>query len=467
MQLFEDSIRARRRAARLNFQRKRKNESKNNSSNSSKKREISSEERFKLARDLITNNYSTNQISKILKISERSVTRFKKRIREEKRKLKAQGKIILNDMDEESSFKFLSTKQKIKRAKELFRKNLKIPEISNILKISERTVRRWKKRATTHPEEDDNDENDDEEDVENLGEQTIEPHDIKKEEMSDEMNDDVEDVGDRKKRKRKIYLDREKVQYASELIENGLSNKEMCMLLKMSIACVRKLKMKILNGTAEELIDDSEEHYTQRNNDPLHVLELSSSSITVPQAKSGFERKPKVILSDREMYIVSLLRHNGIRTMDIAKMLSISERSVTRLLSKARHLESVEYTPEIVKEVDKLMDAKDEILNTNVVVVQEETPAIDDNKINIGMNLLAMNAKEKDISSMLNVPEKTVKKWKMKWMRQQQQKNEDDTFESLTEEQASLTESEMLAEDHVEDDAIDEKEEEYIVEYLE
>lgn len=65
------------------------------------------------------------------------------------------------------------------------------------------------------------------------------------------------------RKKRRLYVDREKVQYARELIDNKLSNKEMSMLLEMSIACVRKLKTKILNGTVEELIDNSEEHYTK------------------------------------------------------------------------------------------------------------------------------------------------------------------------------------------------------------
>lgn len=62
-------------------------------------------------------------------------------------------------------------------------------------------------------------------------------------------------------KKRRMLVDREKAQYAKELIDNKLSNKEMSMLLEMSIACVRKLKMKILNGTVDELIDNSEEHY--------------------------------------------------------------------------------------------------------------------------------------------------------------------------------------------------------------
>ena len=47
------------------------------------------------------------------------------------------------------------------------------------------------------------------------------------------------------------------------MIENKLSNKEMSMLLEMSIACVRKLKTKILDGTVNELIDNSAEHYTK------------------------------------------------------------------------------------------------------------------------------------------------------------------------------------------------------------
>lgn len=64
-------------------------------------------------------------------------------------------------------------------------------------------------------------------------------------------------------RKRRLYVDRAKVQYARELIENKLSNKEMSLLLELSIACVRKLKLKILNGTVDELIDNSEDHYNK------------------------------------------------------------------------------------------------------------------------------------------------------------------------------------------------------------
>lgn len=63
------------------------------------------------------------------------------------------------------------------------------------------------------------------------------------------------------KKQRRMLVDREKAQYAKELIDNKLTNKAMSMLLEMSIACVRKLKMKILNGTVDEMIDDSEQHY--------------------------------------------------------------------------------------------------------------------------------------------------------------------------------------------------------------
>lgn len=135
MQLFEDSIRVRRRAAKLEKRRKKASKSQ-----PVRKREISSEERFRRARDLISRNLSTNQISKILKVSERSVTRFKRRMREEKSRLKAEGKIAgdPNDPDDESSFRHLPPDEKMKIAKELFRKRLKIQEISEILKISER-----------------------------------------------------------------------------------------------------------------------------------------------------------------------------------------------------------------------------------------------------------------------------------------------------------------------------------------
>lgn len=86
------------------------------------------------------------------------------------------------------------------------------------------------------------------------------PAPIEDEDEDDEAQDTTTSPA---RKKRRMYVDREKVQYARELLENKLSNKEMALLLELSIACVRKLKMKILNGTVDELIDDSEEHYTK------------------------------------------------------------------------------------------------------------------------------------------------------------------------------------------------------------
>lgn len=99
---------------------------------------MSSEERYRRARDLIVQNYSTNQISKLLKISERSVTRFKRRMREERKRLKSEGRIPTACDEDEDEFKHLKPEDKIRKAHELFGKNLKISEIATALKISER-----------------------------------------------------------------------------------------------------------------------------------------------------------------------------------------------------------------------------------------------------------------------------------------------------------------------------------------
>lgn len=255
MQLFEDSIRTRRREAKL--KKRRKIESKANVPRRKNKREISSEDRFKMAKELIDKNYSTNQISKVLKVSERSVTRFKRKIREERMQLKAAGKIKQNpySSDEDNSFKFMKTEDKIKRAQELFKKKLKIIEISEILKISERSVRRWKDRLSKMPKEN--------------GSVIIPPAPVPVKKLrsstrskneSSINNDDLDEEESTLKpptKKRKLIIDREKLQYAKELFQNHLSFKEMAKLLDMSIGLVRRLKKKILDNTIEELIDPS------------------------------------------------------------------------------------------------------------------------------------------------------------------------------------------------------------------
>lgn len=424
MQLFEDSIRVRRRVVKLD---KRKV-----SRAKPRKREISSEERFRRARELISKNLSTNQISKILKVSERSVTRFKRRMREEKKRLKAEGKIAVdpNDPDDENSFRHLPLEEKIRTAKELFRKRLKVQEISEILKISERSVRRWKiklskAKVESRPTK-----------GSSLKERTEVQNPPKRAKV--EPEEDKEDLADQElsteltRKKRHVYVDREKVQYARELIENNLSNKEMSLLLEMSIACVRKLKTKILDGTAEELIDNSEEHYSNLNSkdelstegkddaDPLQFIESVYNQYPVSATSSfGYERKPKVVLRDREMFIARLLRENNVRTMDIAKIMKISERSVTRLLARAKDSPKIDYDTEIVEEVERLMAAKDEILNEPPpqdleFIHPTETKGADDSKRQLGANLLAMNVKIKDIAKMLDASERTVQRWKMR-----------------------------------------------------
>lgn len=69
--------------------------------------------------------------------------------------------------------------------------------------------------------------------------------------------------------------------------------------------------------------------------DPLNGIDGAS----IPVAY-GSKRKPKVNLTDREMHIVRLLKERGVRTMEIAKMVEISERSVTRLLNRAREFQA-------------------------------------------------------------------------------------------------------------------------------
>lgn len=263
MHIFEESIRARRRAAKIAKSTKA-------ASRSVQKREISSEERFRRARELISKGLNTNQISKVLKVSERSVTRFKRRMREEKKRLKAEGKIAIdpNDPDDDNNFKHLPTEQKMQVAKDMFRKRLKIGEISEILKISERSVRRWKDRLANETKSENNEHDYEETDNAPRTMKTTR-RSVKVEPDSQQEDEDLyyeepqaEQTAQRTK-KRKLFVDREKVEYARELIENKMSNKEMSKLLELTIACVRKLKMKILNGTVEELIDDSEEHYTK------------------------------------------------------------------------------------------------------------------------------------------------------------------------------------------------------------
>lgn len=144
------------------------------------------------------------------------------------------------------------------------------------------------------------------------------------------------------------------------------------------------------------------------------------------------------------MYMVRLLKENNVRTMDIAKMIQISERSVTRLLAKTKDMTVIEYNSDIIADVEKLLADKDQILDCEELVVDEQTeqtpntstskptsrpkkkpetcrdntkPELslqggEESKHQLGVSLLAMNVRFKDIAKMLDVTEKTVQKWK-------------------------------------------------------
>lgn len=91
----------------------------------------------------------------------------------------------------------------------------------------------------------------------------VEPNSDEEEPEEAEIEDEdwKEDAEDQPARKRRrLYFDKERIQYARELIDNDVSIKEMSLLLEMSAASVRRLKMKILDETEDDTIDDNEEH---------------------------------------------------------------------------------------------------------------------------------------------------------------------------------------------------------------
>lgn len=126
------------------------------------------------------------------------------------------------------------------------------------------------------------------------------------------------------------------------------------------------------------------------------------------------------------MFICRLLRDNNVRTMDIAKMMKISERSVTRLLARSKEKTVLEFDDEVVAEVERMIAEKDELLNSELADNLDESFAAiepqvssDDAKRQLGVNLLAMNVKIKDIAKMLDVNERTVQRWKVRMQNEQ------------------------------------------------
>lgn len=174
--------------------------------------------------------------------------------------------------------------------------------------------------------------------------------------------------------------------------------------------------------------------------DPLHCLEsyyANQPDASTSSAANGSERKPKVVLSDRDMFICRLLRDNKVRTMDIAKMMKISERSVTRLLARSKEKTVLEFDDEIVAEVERMIAEKDELLNSELPDNLDESFAAiepqvssDDAKRQLGVNLLAMNVKIKDIAKMLDVNERTVQRWKVR-MQNEQRADADEVAEDI------------------------------------
>jgi predicted transcriptional regulator len=110
--------------------------------------------------------------------------------------------------------------------------------------------------------------------------------------------------------------------------------------------------------------------------------------------KTG-EKRGKIYMGEREVFIARLLKERGIRAVDIAMLMNVSERSVTRLLTKAKGLKSVKVDEDIVEHVNDLIDNKDEILERKMKTtpVLKESKGYDDTKRKTGMRLLSMNVK--------------------------------------------------------------------------
>lgn len=120
-------------------------------------------------------------------------------------------------------------------------------------------------------------------------------------------------------------------------------------------------------------------------------------------------------MCDRNMYIARLLREHEIRTMDIAKLMKISERSVTRLLEKSKRIYIVVYEDDVVAEVQRLLADKERILNSEEVFNDSEIPGEEsplESKRKIAVTLFSMNAEINDIAEMLGVSKKMIQQWK-------------------------------------------------------
>ena len=120
----------------------------------------------------------------------------------------------------------------------------------------------------------------------------------------------------------------------------------------------------------------------------------------------NFGKTSKVTFTDRDAIMVKLLRDDNVRTMDIAKMMDISERSVTRLLAKAKLFENPMIDLTLLDEIKRMKQYKAD---------EESTPILDRSKMEIFHNLLNMNVKSEDIAKMLNITEENVEILSLKY----------------------------------------------------
>lgn len=269
MQIFEDKLRARRRAARLNCRRMRRKKKRLTAEKvgAIKKKEMSSEERFKCARDLILQNYTTHEISKVLKISIRSVTRFRRRLRDQKKKMQEDGEL---EVDEEGEWEFrhLTPDLKGEKIKELYEQGLPATEIAKVLKINERSVRRWRVR------------------IENMKK---DPEKVKKE-------DALKTSPYKPFRRYRKCVDRETVENTKKLLDSGATNKEICIRLGIQMSLVMKIVKRIWTNTIEGIIDDTADKIRESEMKKKGERKVDMREVDVKKKK---KKKKKILASKR------------------------------------------------------------------------------------------------------------------------------------------------------------------------
>lgn len=152
--------------------------------------------------------------------------------------------------------------------------------------------------------------------------------------------------------------------------------------------------------------------------DPLCASPVPSGSLSPPQSPKLHDTRKKVSgnstkkgLTDFDALVAHKLKENNVRTIDIALMMDISERTVTRLFNKARTLDTKKQNQEVDKIVDKFIEDQDQyrgttkprnknksknsrVMTRRAVRSEKKEDVQDDNsKRQTGLRLLAMNVK--------------------------------------------------------------------------